>query len=283
MGEGQRLSPHVFSTGRRGPEPRTIITGTAIASLLLLVAYPLFLLLLHSFEVNGKPTIASYLKTLTERQNLIALANSLYVSLAVTLLAVLIGVGMAWLVTRTDLPFRRVVRGLIFFTFIIPPYIGVIGWIQLFGRAGYVNVALMRAFDLPAPPIELYSLEGIIAVMAIYLYPLIFWATANALERTDPTLEDAAASSGGTRWRVLTTITLPLALPSILSAAILVFIHMISCFCRRRRPGAPHEALRAGDEDLRRALPLRCPDGLCPLHGPFVLFRRGLPPPKGPP
>ena len=216
-----------------------MVTGIAGASLLLFVAYPLSLLLFHSVKSDGKLTVASYLKAFTDRQNLVALGNSLYVSLAVTLLAVLIGVGMAWLIARTDLPFKRGFRGLIFLTFITPPYIGTIGWIQLFGRAGYVNAALMRCFHLSSPPIELYSLEGIIAVMAIYLYPLVFWPTASALERTDPALEDAAASSGGTRWRVLTTITLPLASPSILSAATLVFIHTISCFAVAAALGLP--------------------------------------------
>jgi iron(III) transport system permease protein len=146
---------------------------------------------------------------------------------------------MAWLITRSDLPFKRYFRGLIFLTFITPPYIGTIGWIQLLGRAGYLNTALMRCFHLSSPPIEIYSLEGIIAVMAIYLYPLIFWAAANALTRTDPSLEDAAAASGGTRWKILTTITLPLALPSILSAGLLVFIHTIACFSVAAALGLP--------------------------------------------
>ena len=225
--------------GRRGAEPQAMAMGIAGISLLLLVAYPLSLLLLHSLEVGGRPTVASYLKAFAERQNLVALGNSLYVGVAVTLLAVLIGVGTAWLIIRTDIPFKRGFRGLIFLTFITPPYIGAIGWIQLLGRAGYLNSALMRAFNLSAPPIELYSLEGIIAVMAIYLYPLVFWATAGVLERTNPALEDAAALSGGTRWRVFTTITLPLASPNILSAAILVFIHTISCFAVAAALGLP--------------------------------------------
>ena len=225
--------------GRRGAEPQAMAMGIAGISLLLFVAYPLSLLLLHSLEVGGRPTVASYLKAFAERQNLVALGNSLYVGVAVTLLAVLIGVGMACLIIRTDIPFKRGFRGLIFLTFITPPYIGAIGWIQLLGRAGYLNSALMRAFNLSAPPIELYSLEGIIAVMAIYLYPLVFWATAGVLEQTDPALEDAAALSGGTRWRVFTTITLPLASPNILSAAILVFIHTISCFAVAAALGLP--------------------------------------------
>ena len=221
---------------QRGVDLRAIATGAANLSLLLFIAYPLFLLLLVSFGAREGFTVVSYLKVFAQRQNYVALGNSLYVGTTTTLLATLIGVGLAWLIARTDLPLKRVFPGLIFLTFVTPPYIGTIGWIQLFGRAGYGNALLTRVLGLS---IELYSLEGIIAVMALYLYPLVFWATAHALERTDPTLEDAAASSGGTRWRVLTTITLPLVLPSILSAAALVFINTLASFGPAAALGLP--------------------------------------------
>ena len=222
---------------RRRIEPRAIVMAILLAVLLIIVVYPLSLLLLHS--LHGGFALTKYHEAFANPQNAIALGNSLYTSAVVTLLTVLIGTGMAWLITRSDLPFKRYFRGLIFLTFVTPPYIGTIGWIQLLGRAGYLNAALMRCFHLSSPPIEIYSLEGIIAVMAIYLYPLVFWAAANALTRTDPSLEDAAAASGGTRWKVFTTITLPLALPSILSAGLLVFIHTIACFSVAAALGLP--------------------------------------------
>jgi iron(III) transport system permease protein len=224
---------------RKRVEPQAIVMAIVIAVLLITVVYPLFLLFLHTFDIHGEFPLAKYHEAFANPQNAIALGNSLYTSAVVTLLAVWLGTGMAWLIARSDLPFKRYFRGLIFLTFITPPYIGTIGWIQLLGRAGYLNAALMRCFHLSSPPIEIYSLEGIIAVMAIYLYPLVFWAATNALTRTDPSLEDAAAASGGTRWKVFTTITLPLALPSILSAGLLVFIHTISCFSVAAALGLP--------------------------------------------
>ncbi len=222
---------------RRRIEPRAIVMAILLAVLLIIVVYPLSLLLLHS--LHGGFALTKYHEAFAKPQNVIALGNSLYTSAVVTLLTVLIGTGMAWLITRSDLPFKRYFRGLIFLTFITPPYIGTIGWIQLLGRVGYLNAALMRCFHLSSPPIEIYSLEGIIAVMAIYLYPLVFWAAANTFARTDSSLEDAAAASGGTRWKVFTTITLPLALPSILSAGLLVFIHTIACFSVAAALGLP--------------------------------------------
>lgn len=240
MKEGHCSTPPVAETvgemKRRKLEPMILLMGVVGTIFLLFVAYPLLLLFLQSFKDDKGLAIDSYVRIFTERQNLLAFGNSLYVSATVTFCSVLIGTGLAWLITRTDVPFKGGFRILIFLTFVTPPYIGTIGWIQLFGKAGYINNLLAR---LSFPSVQLYSLKGIVAVMVNYLYPLVFWAAANAFERTDLILEDAAASLGATRWRTFTTITLPLASPSILSAAVLVFIHTVSCFSVAAALGLP--------------------------------------------
>jgi len=208
----------------RGFDAREVVLAAALALLLVLVAYPASLVLLKALPWSNYLDLAA--DPLAKR----ALLNTLYVGGAVTLLATLLGVATAFLLTRTDLPLKGVLRALIFLAFITPAYIGAVAWIQLLGRSGYVTTLLVDAFDLSAPPIRLYSLEGLIAIMAIHLYPLVFLAASNALSITDPSLEEAAASSGATKLKVLTTITLPLILPSILSGAALVFIQAIACF-----------------------------------------------------
>ena len=208
----------------RGFDAREVVLAAALALLLVLVAYPASLVLLKALPWSNYLDLAA--DPLARR----ALLNTLYVGGAVTLLATLLGVATAFLLTRTDLPLKGVLRALIFLAFITPAYIGAVAWIQLLGRSGYVTTLLVDAFDLSAPPIRLYSLEGLIAIMAIHLYPLVFLAASNALSITDPSLEEAAASSGATKLKVLTTITLPLILPSILSGAALVFIQAIACF-----------------------------------------------------
>ncbi|MCD6232672.1 iron ABC transporter permease [Candidatus Aerophobetes bacterium] len=201
-----------------------------VVVLLILVAYPLALVLLKSFSTGEIFSWENYFKIFTSRLNYIALFNTLYVGVAVTFLATLIGVTIAWLVTRTDIVGKSIIRNLIVLTFITPAYIEAIAWIQLLGRSGYINNLFRNFFNMKAPLIKLYSLEGIIFIMGIHLYPLVFLATSNVLYATDPLLEDAATLSGSRGFKMLTTITLPLALPSILSAAILVFIQTISCF-----------------------------------------------------
>ena len=208
----------------KGFDTRRIILVVTTALLLALVAYPAWLLFLKSLPVDNYVEQASH--PLTRR----ALLNTLYVAVAITILTTSVGVVMALLLTRTDLPLKRVLRGLVYLTFITPAYLGAIAWIQLLGRSGYFNTLLRDAFNLETLPIDLYTLEGVIAIMSIHIYPLVFMATANALNVTDPSLEEAAVTSGASPRRVLFTVTLPLALPGILSGAVLAFIQGIACF-----------------------------------------------------
>ena len=215
---------------RQGLEPRGTLAILIGALLAFLVAYPLIQLALHSFITNGAPSVDNYVRALGERRSYIALGNSLYLGISTTFFALLLGTGIAWLLVRTDLPLKGTVRALVLLTLISPTYIGAIAWLQLLGRAGYINRFLMRMLHLSTPPIDIYSLGGVILVMTLHLYPLVFFIVANALVITDPGLEEAAALSGAPPPRVLRTVTLPLLLPSLLSAAVLVFLRAISAF-----------------------------------------------------
>ena len=208
----------------RGFDARGVALAATVALLLALVAYPASLVLLKALPWSNYLDLAG--DPLARR----ALLNTLYVGGAVTILATLLGMVTAFLLTRTDLPLGGVLRALIFLTFITPAYIGAVAWIQLLGRSGYVTTLLMETLGLSAPPVRLYSLEGLIAVTGVHLYPLVFLAASNALSLADPSLEEAAAASGATQLRVLLTVTLPLALPAILSAAVLAFVQAIACF-----------------------------------------------------
>jgi len=198
-----------------------ILTTTAV---LLLVAYPIVQLVLKSFPLDN------YLTQLRAPQSYLALRNTLYVSVGITFLATLFGSLLALLVVRTNLPLKRVVRGGVYLLFLTPAYVGAMAWIQLFGRAGYVTRWLKSTFDLVRPPWDLYTLEGVILVMGLYMIPIVYLATANALRNADPSHEEAAVVSGASSLRTLCTVTLPLALPGILAGAFLVFVHGVAGF-----------------------------------------------------
>ncbi|MCK4258627.1 MAG: iron ABC transporter permease [Halanaerobiales bacterium] len=207
-----------------------IVVGIFVA---VLVLYPFLILVAKSFGITihgGKLTLNAYIKAFKDPQTLAALRNTLYVASGVTILTSVIGGFLAWLVTRTNLLFKKGITLIVFLTFIIPSYIMAVAWIALLGRNGYINRMLMDLFNLKYSPINIYSLTGVIFVMTLHLYPLVFMALSNALKRTEPSLEKAAILSGASRFKALTSVTLSLIMPSIFSIGLLVFNRAMASF-----------------------------------------------------
>lgn len=190
--------------------------------LAIFIVYPLIMLFLNSLGITVHSTslsLMNYLKLFSEQQFLKALGNTLYLALGVTVLAILIGSALAWLATRSDLPGKRLINILVFLTFIIPSYIMAISWIELLGHNGLIKNLF-----------EIYSLEGVILVMTLHLYPLVYMTVSNALKNSDISIEEAALLDGAGRFRVLVSVTLPLILPSILSIGLFIFARTVACF-----------------------------------------------------
>jgi iron(III) transport system permease protein len=200
------------------------------AMMALFIVYPIGRLSLYSFTADGLLSFDNYMRALGDHRSYVALGNSLYVGIATTLLCLIIGIALAWLIVRTNLPFKRTFRSLGFLALISPTYIGAIAWLQLLGHAGYLNRTLMMMFNLNAPPIEVYSLQGILFVMTLHMYPFVFLIMSNSLTVVDRSLEDASSVFGATPLRSLSTVVGPLVLPSAVSAASLVFLRSISAF-----------------------------------------------------
>ncbi len=202
----------------------------AVFVLLVFVVYPLTRIVLQSLTADGRLSAANYLRILSDRRNLIALRHSLEISIATTLLATVLGTFLAWLVSRTDLPGKGFFRTAFILPFITPPFIGAFAWRQLLGPVGYLNKAYMVLTGSVSPLWNFYGPDGIITVMTLHIYPLVYITTLGALERMNPELEEAAQISGSRVFAVMRRITLPLMLPSILSGAVLVFIASIANF-----------------------------------------------------
>lgn len=206
-----------------GDGRRVLLFATSIV-LLFLVAYPLLQLGLKSLPLSN------YLTQFRASQNLTALQNTLYIAVGITALATFLGSLFAFLVVRTDLPLKRVVKAGIATFFLTPAYIGSIAWIQLLGRAGYATRWMKLHWGVARPPVDLYTLEGVIVIMGLYMIPLVYMATANVLRNADPAREEAATMAGASPMRILFTVTLPLALPGIVSGAFLVFVRGVAGF-----------------------------------------------------
>jgi iron(III) transport system permease protein len=142
-----------------------------------------------------------------------------------------LGVAAAWLVARTDAPFRQAAFIGAFLSMAAPVIIKAIGWILLLGpNNGLINVWLRGAFGLDGTPIQLYTLGGMILVEGLIWMPIVFLLTMPPLAAMDPSLEEAAAMSGARFWQRIRLITLPLARPSMLAVLLLTFIRSLESF-----------------------------------------------------
>ncbi|MPY94934.1 MAG: ABC transporter permease subunit [Acidimicrobiia bacterium] len=226
-----RASP---GPGSAGPAParrgrargsRPVLFGIWLLAAVALVLYPLALLFRMSFrEPDGSYGLGNYADFFGDEKLLSAAWNSLWTATAVTVGCMVIGVPLAFLVSRTDLPFKRLLRSTAVLTFAIPSFVSALGWILLLGpRNGMLNTPLQSLFGLDEGPFNILSAWGVVFVLVVLLYPLIFLPAAAALDNMEAPLEQAAASLGAGKWTVLRKITLPLILPAVLAGGLLVF------------------------------------------------------------
>ena len=152
------------------------------------------------------------------------IGNTLAFSSITLVVALCLGLPIAWLIERTDLPGKRVVLTLLTIALLIPGFSVGLGWLFLLDpRIGVVNIALKAALGLRAALFNISTLPGMGFVQGLSLTPVTFIMTATVLRSIDPSLEEAASMSGASLWQRLRRVTAPLAWPGILAASIYVF------------------------------------------------------------
>lgn len=194
------------------------------------IVYPLFQVVWRSFRVDEAWSLANYAEVFLRPRNFVAIWNSLWVSVIATALSVVIGVLAAFLVMRTDLPWKQGFGLLLVLPFAIPPLFSAMGWVQLAGPVGLFAQGWRQIFGPGPVPWNIYSPGGIIFVLAVSNYPLVFLTVAGALQRVDPSLEEAARTAGVGTLRIMRDITLPLVKPAIYGGALLAFVSSIDNF-----------------------------------------------------
>ena len=204
--------------------------GAAIAILAILVVYPSAMLAAQSFSQQGHFTLAHYARIAADPGSSRALVNSLVVSSWATGGATALGVTMAWLIARTDLPGRARWHTALLIPYMIPPFIGAIAWVYLLSPAGYLNQAWMTLTGSLDPVYVIYGPTGIVFVMILYEYPIAYLATMGVLQRMNPALEEAGRMARAGPWAVLREITIPLVLPGVLAGALLVMMASLGNF-----------------------------------------------------
>jgi len=208
------------------------VAGAGVAATALGVALvsPALVLIAHSFLAGGRLSLAHYVAVATDPQVYGALWHSLAVSLAATAGGTVLGAGLAWLVSRTDVPLREFWRTALLLPYMIPPFVGAIAWVYLLSPVGYLNRVWMALTGAPGPLIVVYGAGGIIAVMMLYGYPIVFLTTLGVLERMNPALEEAARTERAGPGAVFREITIPLVFPGVLAGALLLLMSSLGDF-----------------------------------------------------
>jgi iron(III) transport system permease protein len=224
------------ATFKRAPgrwaDPAVWLFAALIAVLVLLVANPILRLVWESFHTaEGAWSLQSYAAALGKARHLQALLNSLYLGAAVTVLALALGVPLALAVSRTNMPARGFTHLSVLAAFVMPNFLGAIAWILLAGpNAGWLNRLFVELTGAEKGPLNIFSFWGLAFVIALYTYPLIYVFTKSALDLVSTELEDAAAIHGAGKFQTMARVTLPLVLPSIIGAAILIFLEAIALY-----------------------------------------------------
>jgi iron(III) transport system permease protein len=217
----------------RNMEPVALLWLLLVAALLFLVAFPLAKLFIASFQSQetGAFTLSNYATAYGRARYLDALVNSLTLGAASAGISVVLAVPMAWAVSRTDMPAKGLTWALVMAAFVLPPYLGAVGWILLAGpNSGFLNQAWRWLTGAEDPLVNVYSFSGLSLVIALHSFPLVFIFVKSALDLVSSEMEDAANILGAGTWTAMRKVSLPLVWPAILGGFIIVFLETIALF-----------------------------------------------------
>ncbi|MBV8850059.1 MAG: iron ABC transporter permease, partial [Methylobacteriaceae bacterium] len=234
--EGEHAAP-ISLRQRLSTLPAGRIVGLLVLALILafLSVYPLSMLLygsLHSTPpgMAGEFNLDGY-RDVVAPQNLLVLLNTIGIALAKTIPSICLAILLAWILARTDTPFRGALEVLVTLPFFIPPILTAMAWGMLGNpQVGLLNQVWQWASGSTSPLINVYSYGGVIWHMMQYSVPFLFLLIVDAFRAMDPSLEEASRMCGASRLRTFRGITLQLMLPVLTSAAILSFIRGIENF-----------------------------------------------------
>lgn len=208
-----------------------LMTVLSFVLLAVIVVIPIFMIVYHAFFFEGQFSLSLFTDQLFKGDNLASMWNTIKIAFWVTIFGTIMGVFYAWLLGRSDIPAKGLMRALFSIPYMFPPFLGAMAWdLLLNGRSGYLNNWLMDVFNLSSAPFNINTLAGIIFVEVSYYFPFVFMQVVSALERMDPTLEESARIAGAKQMTVIRKITLPLVLPATSAGALLILISSLAHF-----------------------------------------------------
>lgn len=199
-----------------------------VVVLLLFVVYMTFVL-----GVPTAPTISlqNYIDTFDSYLFRRVIPNTVIVGVGTVMMVLFFSVPLAWLLNRTDVPFRDLWITLIAVSVIVPGFLKAIGWFMLLSpEIGLINKFLISGLGLQQAPLSITNVWGVAFVQGLMLTPTMFFLLAGPVQAMDPALEEAAQVSGATMWKTMRWVSLPILWPAIQGGGIYTFMTAISLF-----------------------------------------------------
>ena len=195
--------------------------GVTAGVLGVLFFWPLWRVVSGGFWVDGRFTLEYIAGVFRNPVYLEGLGNSLKIALGTTGLAMVVALPLAWIANQYDFPGKGAFTGLVLVPLILPPFVGAIGFQQIFGAYGMVNTL----FGLGAKDwLGGGQYGGVVLLQTLSLYPILYLNAVASLANLDPALQEAAGNLGCRRWRSFWRITLPLTMPGLFAGGTLIFI-----------------------------------------------------------
>jgi iron(III) transport system permease protein len=209
--------------------PGLAIIGVVYAGLAVTVVIPLLSVLVQAFSDGGGFDVDNLKRVMTSATIIRAVGNTISISVLTVIIAAALGVSLAWLNARTDMPFKRFFEPLNMIPFYLSSIVGALSWqVVAAPRSGLLNNWLAPFFD--TPPFNIYSIWGISLVLGIFYTPYIYLFTLGSLRSMDASLEEAARISGASVIQTALRVTIPLSAPAIISSCMLVFVTAAGIF-----------------------------------------------------
>ena len=205
-----------------------VLTFILFASLALFLVGPLLTVIVDSVLIDGKIDFSYYIEFFKRPHYIECLQNSFLLAAASVAVTSLIGIPLAYIISRYDIPGKNFIRQIVLTSSITPPFIGSLAFIKLFGKYGMLNTILMDLKLVDKPSMFLFGFWGLVLVETLHLFPLVFLYTEAAFSKVDKDLEEVGEIHGMSGFGRFFRITMPLAFPGYVQGAYLVFIFAFS-------------------------------------------------------
>ena len=232
------------AAGRPARNWQPVVTGAVVLAVSFVVLLPLVFLVGESLNVGDALTfppeeygISNYIEMFQE--DLYILTNTVSIAVLATVMAILIGFTLAWILTRTNVPGRERLERLLELPYYMTPLVGALAWAVLAApKSGFFN-QLWHYVGGTGDVVDVYSMFGIAWIMALFEGTVAFVMISASMKSMDPALEESARVMGASKLRTALTVTLPLVMPGVLGATLFVFAEMLGSFAAALVIGIP--------------------------------------------